>query len=151
MSLIHVRPFTAFEIAHTRDKAYRQFTLLVSVLAGISLLVGGIGVMNIMLISIAERTNEIGVRLAVGARSADIRMQFLLEAALLCTIGGLLGLAIGYAATRIVPSALGWPVEFNWPMALIAVACSTVIGVVFWILPAERAARLDPAEILRRS
>jgi putative ABC transport system permease protein len=139
------------EIAQTRDKAYRQFTLLVSVLAGISLLVGGIGVMNIMLVSVAERTNEIGIRLAVGAWPTDIRIQFLLEAALLCTIGGLLGLAIGYAATRIVPSALGWPVEFNKPMALVAVACSAIIGVVFGFLPAERAARLDPAEILRRS
>jgi putative ABC transport system permease protein len=139
------------EIAQTRDKAYRQFTLLVSVLAGISLLVGGIGVMNIMLVSVAERTNEIGIRLAVGAWPTDIRIQFLLEAALLCTIGGLLGLAIGYAATRIVPSALGWPVEFNKPMALVAVACSAIIGVIFGFLPAERAARLDPAEILRRS
>jgi putative ABC transport system permease protein len=139
------------EIARTRDKAYRQFTLLVSILAGISLFVGGIGVMNIMLVSVSERTNEIGIRLSVGARPSDIRMQFLLEAALLCTIGGLLGLAIGYAATRIVPSALGWPVEFNRPMALVAVTCSAVIGVVFGFLPSERAARLDPAEILRRS
>jgi putative ABC transport system permease protein len=132
------------EIARTRDKAYRQFTLLVSVLAGISLLVGSIGVMNIMLVSVAERTNEIGIRLSVGARPTDIRVQFLLEAALLCTLGDLLGLAIGYAAARIVPSALGWPVEFNKPMALVAVACSTVIGVVLGFLPAERAARLDP-------
>jgi putative ABC transport system permease protein len=139
------------QIAQTRDRTYRQFTLLVSTLAGISLLVGGIGVMNIMLVSVAERTNEVGIRLVVGARPVDIRKQFLLEAALLCTFGGLLGLAIGYAATRIVPSALGWPVAFNGTMALVAVACSTILGLVSGFLPAERAAHLDPAVVLRGS
>src|SRR5262249_45946813 len=139
------------QIAQTRDRTYRQFTLLVSALAGISLLVGGIGVMNIMLVSVAERANEIGIRLVVGARPADICRQFLLEAAVLCSIGGLLGLAIGYAATRIVPSALGWPVEFNGKMAFMAFACSIVLGLVFGLLPAQRAARLDPATVLRAS
>jgi putative ABC transport system permease protein len=137
------------QVVQARDRTYRQFTLLVSTLAGISLLVGGIGVMNIMLVSVAERANEIGVRLVVGARPGDIREQFLLEAVLLCIIGGLLGLAIGYACARIVPSALGWPVEFNGPMALVAVACSGLIGIVFGLLPAEHAARLDPAVVLR--
>ena len=80
------------QVVQTRDKVYRQFTLLVSTLAGISLLVGGIGVMNVMLVTVAERTTEIGIRLVVGARPGDIRKQFLLEASLLCTIGGLLGL-----------------------------------------------------------
>ncbi|MEK9278679.1 MULTISPECIES: ABC transporter permease [unclassified Bradyrhizobium] len=137
------------QVAQTRDRAYRQFTLLVSTLAGISLLVGGIGVMNIMLVSVAERINEIGIRLAFGARPQDIRRQFLLEAVLLCTIGGLLGLIVGYASARVVPSALGWPVEFNDAMALIAIACSSLVGTVFGLLPAERAARLDPAVVLR--
>lgn len=137
------------QIAQTRDRAYRQFTLLVSTLAGISLLVGGIGIMNIMLVSVTERINEIGIRLAFGARPQDIRRQFLLEAVLLCTIGGLLGLIIGYACVRVVPAALGWPVEFNEKMALIAITCSSLIGIVFGLLPAERAARLDPASLLR--
>ena len=137
------------QITQTRDRTYRQFTMLVSALAGISLLVGGIGVMNIMLIAVSERTNEIGIRLVVGACPADIRKQFLLEAILLCTIGGLLGLTIGYVAARVVPSALGWPVEFNKAMALIALVCSTLIGVAFGFLPAERAARLDPSVALR--
>jgi putative ABC transport system permease protein len=139
------------QIAQTRDKAFRQFTVLVSALAGISLLVGGIGVMNIMLIAVSERTNEIGIRLVVGACPADIRKQFLLEAMLLCTIGGLLGLGIGYAATRFVPWALGWPVAFNVPIALIALASSTLIGIAFGFLPAERAARLHPSVALRCS
>ena len=139
------------QITQTRDRTYRQFTLLVSALAGISLLVGGIGVMNIMLIAVSERTNEIGIRLVVGACPADIRKQFLVEAILLCTIGGLLGLTIGYVAVGVVPSALGWPVEFNKAMALIALACSSVIGIAFGFLPAERAARLDPSVALRYS
>jgi len=132
------------QIAQARDDTYRQFTLLVSALAGISLLVGGIGVMNIMLIAVSERTSEIGIRLVVGAHPADIRKQFLLEAALLCTLGGLLGLATGYTVTRMIPWALGWPVEFNMTMALIALACSTVIGLAFGLMAAERAARLHP-------
>ncbi|HEX9213780.1 MAG TPA: ABC transporter permease [Bradyrhizobium sp.] len=137
------------QVAQTRDRAYRQFTLLVSTLAGISLLVGGIGVMNIMLVSVTERINEIGIRLAFGARPQDIRRQFLLEAVLLCTIGGLLGLVVGYACARVVPSALGWPTEFNERMALIAIACSSLTGIIFGLLPAQRAARLDPAALLR--
>lgn len=137
------------QVAQTRDRTYRQFTLLVSTLAGISLLVGGIGVMNIMLVSVTERINEIGIRLAFGARPQDIRRQFLLEAVLLCSIGGMLGLIVGYACARVVPTALGWPIEFNEEMALIAIASSGLVGTIFGLLPAERAARLDPAVVLR--
>lgn len=137
------------QVAQTRDRTYRQFTLLVSTLAGISLLVGGIGVMNILLVSVTERINEIGIRLAFGARPKDIRKQFLLEAVILCTIGGLLGLFVGYASALIVPSALGWPIEFNGQMALIAIGCSSLVGIVVGLLPAERAARFDPVALLR--
>jgi putative ABC transport system permease protein len=137
------------QVVHARDRTYRQFTWLVSALAGISLLVGGIGIMNIMLVSVAERTNEIGIRLAFGARPADIRAQFLLEAGLLCTLGGLLGLAAGYACTRFVPSVLGWPVQVNGVVALVALGCSSLISLIFGLLPAERAASLDPAAVLR--
>jgi putative ABC transport system permease protein len=139
------------EIAQTRDRTNGQITLLVSALAGISLLVGGIGIMNIMLIAVSERTNEIGIRLVVGACPADIRKQFLMEAMLLCTIGGLLGLSIGYAATRLVSWTLGWPVAFDVTMALVALASSTLIGVAFGFLPAERAARLPPSVALQCS
>lgn len=139
------------QVAQTQDKTNGQITLLVSALAGISLLVGGIGVMNIMLIAVSERTNEIGIRLVVGACPADIRKQFLLEAVLLCIVGGLLGLAAGYAATRVIAWALGWPVNFDMAMALIALGCSTVLGIAFGLLPAERAARLHPSVALRRS
>ncbi|WP_046866060.1 ABC transporter permease [Microvirga massiliensis] len=137
------------QVTQARDQAYRQFTLLVSILAGISLLVGGIGVMNIMLVSVTERTMEVGIRLAVGARPRDIRYQFIAEASLLCTIGGILGLASGYAAARMISYTAGWPVEFNTTMALLAVACSTGIGLLFGLLPADRAARLDPAVVMR--
>ena len=139
------------QIAQTRDRTNGQITLLVSALAGISLLVGGIGVMNVMLIAVSERTNEIGIRMVVGACPADIRKQFLLEAIVLCAIGGLLGLATGYAATRVVSIVLGWPMDFDTAMALIALGCSTVLGIVFGLLPAERAARLHPSVALRCS
>jgi putative ABC transport system permease protein len=139
------------QIAQTQDRTNGQITLLASALAGISLLVGGIGVMNVMLISVSERTNEIGIRMVVGACPADIRKQFLLEAILLCAIGGLLGLAAGYVATRAVSLALGWPVDFDMTMALIALGCSTVLGLAFGLLPAERAARLHPSVALERS
>ncbi len=137
------------QIVQARDAAYRQFTLLVSMLAGISLFVGGIGIMNIMLVAVTERTLEIGIRLAVGAQPREIRKQFLLEASLLCTVGGLCGLALGHFGARIIAYVLAWPVEFNSTMAALAVACSSLIGVIFGIFPAQRAAHLDPAAILR--
>jgi putative ABC transport system permease protein len=137
------------QVVQARDKIYRQFTLLVSTLAGISLLVGGIGVMNVMLVTVAERTTEIGIRLVAGARPGDIRKQFLLEASLLCTIGGLLGLLLGYAVARMMAAAFGWTIEFSWVLAILAVGCAALIGLVCGIIPAERAARLDPNVVLR--
>ncbi len=137
------------QIVQARDAAYRQFTLLVSMLAAISLFVGGIGIMNIMLVAVTERTLEIGIRLAVGAQPREVRKQFLLEASLLCTVGGLFGLALGHFGARIIAYVLAWPVEFNSTMAALAVACSSLIGVIFGIFPAQRAAHLDPAAILR--
>ena len=137
------------QVVQARDKVYRQFTLLVSALAGISLLVGGIGVMNVMLVTVAERTAEIGIRLVAGACPGDIRKQFLLEASLLCTIGGLLGLLLGYAMAQTLAAAFGWMIEFSWLLAAMAVGCAALIGLVFGIIPAEHAARLDPAVVLR--
>jgi putative ABC transport system permease protein len=137
------------QVVQTRDKVYRQFTLLVSTLAGISLLVGGIGVMNVMLVAVAERTTEIGVRLVVGARPGDIRTQFLLEASLLCTIGGMLGLLLGHGVAHMLAVVFGWTIEFNWMRGAMTVGLATFIGLVSGIIPAERAARLDPAGVLR--
>jgi len=101
------------------------------------------------LVAVTERTLEIGIRLAVGAQPREIRKQFLLEASLLCTVGGLCGLALGHFGARIIAYVLAWPVEFNSTMAALAVACSSLIGVIFGIFPAQRAAHLDPAAILR--
>jgi putative ABC transport system permease protein len=137
------------QVVQTRDKVYRQFTLLVATLAAISLLVGGIGVMNVMLVTVAERTTEIGVRLVIGARPVDIRKQFLFEASLLCAIGGVLGLLLAYGVAHVLAAVFGWTIEFSWVQGIMAVGVATLIGLVSGIIPAERAARLDPAGVLR--
>ena len=123
----------------------------ISVIAGISLLVGGIGVMNIMLVSVTERTGEIGVRMAVGARQSDIQQQFLIEAVLVCLIGGVLGIltALGFGAV-FAHFSKDFTLVFSVNAMLAAFACSTLIGVVFGFLPARSAARLDPVEALAR-
>ncbi len=119
-------------------------------IAGISLLVGGIGVMNIMLVSVTERTNEIGLKKAIGARKSAILWQFLTEAAVLTSLGGVLGVAAGIAMSQLIHRFTGILVGINWPAALIAVLCSMVIGIVFGLLPAVQASNLDPIEALRR-
>jgi putative ABC transport system permease protein len=123
--------------------------LLLSV-AAVSLVVGGIGVMNIMLVSVAERTREIGIRLSIGARERDIMVQFLIEAIVLSIAGGVLGILIGAAATLGLGRALGWNTTPSMTSIIVAFGTSAVIGVVFGILPARRAAKLDPIEALRQ-
>jgi putative ABC transport system permease protein len=118
--------------------------------AGISLLVGGIGIMNIMLVSVTERTREIGLRLAVGARPRDILGQFLLEATTLATLGGLVGVTLGVGAAYAVAQAAGWPSLVSPTAVAVAVLFSGLVGVFFGYYPASRAARLDPIEALRR-
>jgi putative ABC transport system permease protein len=123
--------------------------LLLSV-AAVSLVVGGIGVMNIMLVSVAERTREIGIRLSIGARERDILIQFLIEAIVLSMAGGVLGILVGSGATIGLGRALGWNAVPSFDSIAIAVATSAIIGVVFGFLPARRAAKLDPIDALRQ-
>ncbi|CAQ84942.1 MULTISPECIES: macrolide ABC transporter ATP-binding protein/permease MacB [Photorhabdus] len=135
----------------TVEKTTRTLQLFLTMVAVISLIVGGIGVMNIMLVSVTERTREIGIRMAVGARTSDVMQQFLIEAILVCLVGGVLGIALSYMIAFIAQLALpGWRFVFQ-PVALLsAFACSTAIGVIFGYLPARNAARLDPIEALAR-
>src|SRR5699024_5753834 len=133
------------------ESTTRTMALLISSIAAIALLVGGIGVMNIMLVSVAERTREIGVRMAVGARQSDVLQQFLIEAILVCLIGGLLGVLLALALGRVV-AATGsdFHMIYSTTSIVAAFVCSTLIGVGFGFLPARNAARLDPVEALVR-
>ena len=120
-------------------------------IAGISLIVGGIGVMNIMLVSVTERTSEIGLKKALGAKKRRIRMQFLTEAAVLTSLGGIIGVASGIGLAQLISKMMQIPVSVSIPATLIAVVFSTVIGVVFGLVPAIKAANLSPIEALRRN
>jgi macrolide transport system ATP-binding/permease protein len=117
----------------------------------ISLVVGGIGVMNIMLVSVTERTREIGIRIAVGARQSDVMLQFLVEAVIVCLAGGLIGIALSYALSLMFPLFdTQWQMVFSVNSIVAAFLCSTFVGVAFGFLPARNAARLDPNEALAR-
>jgi putative ABC transport system permease protein len=137
------------DIAQAGADSQRVMTLLLASIASISLVVGGIGIMNIMLVSVTERTREIGIRLAVGATEADVQLQFLGEATVLSVFGGCLGLLAGLAGTRIIASTLEWPTLVPFQAAVIAVVFSAGVGVFFGYYPAYKAAHLDPIEALR--
>ena len=139
-------------IRQTIESTTTAMTLLISSIAIISLVVGGIGVMNIMLVSVTERTNEIGVRMAVGARQSDIMQQFLIEAVLVCILGGLLGIGLAFAIGELINRVGGdsFKVIYSPTSIIAAFVCSTLIGVVFGFLPARNAAKLDPVEALSR-
>ncbi len=123
--------------------------MLLAGVASISLVVGGIGIMNIMLVSVRERTREIGIRKAIGARNRDILLQFLVEALVLSLAGGLVGIAVGLAASAVIGALAGWGFAFN-PLTLVAATLfSLVVGVVFGVWPARQAARLNPIAALR--
>jgi putative ABC transport system permease protein len=124
-------------------------TLLIGSVAGISLLVGGVGILAVMLMSVRERTREIGLRRAVGALRRDIRNQFLFESALLAGAGGLAGVAGGVGLSMAVSSLGYWPALVSWPTAAVAFGFSVAVGVFFGLYPAVRAARLEPIEALR--
>jgi macrolide transport system ATP-binding/permease protein len=127
-------------------------TLLVSAIAVISLIVGGIGVMNIMLVSVTERTQEIGVRMAVGARQSDILQQFLIEAVLVCLLGGGLGIGLALLIGQLFSSVASgnFQMVYSSTSIIAAFVCSTLIGVLFGFLPARNAAKLDPVTALSR-
>jgi putative ABC transport system permease protein len=127
----------------------RSITLLIGSVAGISLLVGGVGIFAVMLISIRERTGEIGLRRALGARRRDIRLQFLFEAALLAGSGGMVGVVLGAGSASVVSALASWPTLISWPAAIGAFLFSALVGLFFGLYPATRAARLEPIEALR--
>ena len=137
-------------IRQTIESTTGTMTLLVSSIAIISLIVGGIGVMNIMLVSVTERTSEIGVRMAVGARQSDIMQQFLIEAILVCILGGILGISLAFAIGALINKFAGgnFQVVYSTTSIVAAVVCSTLIGVVFGFIPARNAARLNPVDAL---
>ncbi len=139
---------TQEEIAAMATSTSRIMTVLLGAIAGVSLLVGGIGIMNIMLVSVTERTREIGLRLAVGARSRDILWQFLIEAVVLSVAGGLLGIGLGVGGARAVSANFGWTTLVSAQSIVLAFAFSAAIGVFFGFYPARQASRLDPIEAL---
>ena len=136
-------------LLETQRQTSRAVTLLVASAAGISLAVGGLGILAVMLIAVRERTREIGLRRAVGARRRDIRTQFLLESAMLAGLGGIVGVVLGVAATQAIASLGYWDTVISWPAAAGGFLFSVTVGIVFGLYPAVRAARLEPIDALR--
>jgi ABC-type antimicrobial peptide transport system permease subunit len=137
------------EMTNTLTSASRMMTQLLLVVAMISLVVGGVGIMNIMMVSVTERTREIGLRMAVGAKSRDILKQFLVEAVVLCLIGGLVGVVFGRCCSMVVTAVMHWPTKPSYGAAIAALGVSAGVGIVFGFYPAWKASRLDPIEALR--
>jgi len=140
---------TVAEMAATRTQMADTMTMLLMSVASVSLLVGGIGIMNIMLVSVTERTREIGLRMAVGARTRDILRQFLAEAVSLSIVGGAIGVVLGLTVSRLLTSGLGWPTLITPSSILVAFAFAGAVGIFFGFYPARKAAELDPIEALR--
>jgi len=137
------------EVTRVVETTTQTLTAFLSAVAAVSLLVGGIGIMNVMLVSVTERTREIGIRLAIGAREHDVLLQFLIEAVVLSALGGIVGIAIGLSGAAAASAALKLPFIFQPGIVVIAVLFSAVVGVAFGYFPARRAARLDPIDALR--
>ena len=137
------------DIAEAANASSSIMTNLLASIAGVSLLVGGIGIMNIMLVSVTERTREIGVRMAIGARSGVIRRQFLIESITISLVGGIIGVLLGVAASIGISSWLEWPTLISPASIFISVIFSALVGIAFGYYPARKAAALDPIEALR--
>jgi len=137
------------ELSEAMTATTEVMTALLAAIASVSLLVGGIGIMNIMLVSVTERTREIGIRLAIGALEHEVLLQFLIEAVVLSALGGLVGIVLAFFACLGLSTLMSMPFLFNPSINLIALAFSAAIGVIFGFMPARRAARLDPIVALR--
>jgi putative ABC transport system permease protein len=137
------------DVAEAANQTNSIMTILLGSIAGVSLLVGGIGIMNIMLVSVTERTREIGIRMAIGARSSAVRSQFLIESVVLSLTGGLAGILLGVLASVVVPSMLGWPTLVSTASIIGSVVFSAGVGIFFGYYPARKAAALDPIDALR--
>jgi putative ABC transport system permease protein len=137
------------ELAASQQEGTKTMTTLLNAIAAISLLVGGIGIMNIMLVSVTERTREIGLRMAVGAKPRNILTQFLVEAMTLSTLGGLFGLALGVGGARLIAASFGWATLVRPDVVVAAIAFSALVGIGFGLYPAYKASRLDPIDALR--
>jgi putative ABC transport system permease protein len=140
---------TQADIADLQNQTQSTMTMLLGGIASVSLVVGGIGIMNIMLVSVTERTREIGVRMAVGATEKDVRMQFLVEAVTLSMMGGAIGIIVGLVGSALISHLLSWPTLISGKAVIAAVIFSTLVGVIFGYYPAHKAAQLDPIEALR--
>ncbi len=137
------------DVAEAANETNSIMTWLLGSIAGVSLLVGGIGIMNIMLVSVTERTREIGVRLAIGARSSAVKKQFLIESIVLSLTGGIIGILLGISASLAIPMMLGWPTLVSTTAIVGSVIFSAAVGIFFGYYPAQKAAALDPIEALR--
>ena len=140
---------TQQELIATLSSTSGLLTVLLTVVAGISLVIGGIGIMNIMYVSVTERTKEIGLRMSIGARGKDIMMQFLMEAVLISITGGVIGVLLGFLSTQIVTLTLKWPTIISESSVLLSFVVCAVTGIFFGYYPAQKASRLDPIEALR--
>jgi putative ABC transport system permease protein len=137
------------EFMSARSAAQQTLSYLLGATSAISLVVGGIGIMNIMLVSVTERTREIGLRLAIGARRRDILGQFLVESVVLCLLGGLIGITLGIGGSYLIAYFAQWPVKIDPPFVILALATAALIGIVFGFFPARRAAHMNPIDALR--
>jgi putative ABC transport system permease protein len=137
------------EFLSAREESSQVMSMLLAAVAGVSLLVGGIGIMNIMLVSVTERTREIGLRMAIGASGRDIMTQFLIEAVSLSLIGGIIGIIFGTAGAKIIANFANWPMQIELYAPVMAFGFAAFIGIFFGFYPARKAAHLDPIDALR--
>jgi len=137
------------EVAGAQQQGTDTITTLLASVAAVSLLVGGIGIMNIMLVSVTERTREIGVRMAIGAKPRSILLQFLIEALVLSVVGGITGVVLGVSIAMWLASKFQWPIQIQVDVITLSVGFSGLVGIVFGLFPARKASKLDPIEALR--